>query len=275
MKSRIVHEVTPETMLTASYEHFRAYELYLGQGVDGEIYDTPELAWAISGVLSPYMNSVVRTQLAPEGDVDRCIETVLEHAKRRSVPMGWFLLPGTTPEDMGSRLLAHGLTYDDAQPGMCVDLYTLPDRVSAPDNLRVVEVLDLLTLEQWTTAWRESYNSTEARRQSRFNFRASQGLDSELPYRSFLGFLDDEPVATSELFLGAGVAAVVWVGTVPSARRQGIGAAITLAPLLEARRLGYRIGALTSSSMGYRVYQQLGFQEMCRIPVYTWLPDEK
>jgi predicted GNAT family acetyltransferase len=51
-------------------------------------------------------------------------------------------------------------------------------------------------------------------------------------------------------------------------RGQGIGAAITLAPLLEARRLGYRIGALTASAMGYPVYVRLGFQEMCRIPVY-------
>jgi len=274
MSSKIVQEVTPETMLIASYEHFRAYELFLGQGLGGEIYDTPELAWAISGVLSPYMNSVVRTQLPPETDVDKCIETVLEQAKQRSVPMGWFLLPGTVPEDMGSKLAAHGLTYDGEQPGMCIDLQTLPDRSQTPDSLKIVEVLDLPTLDQWTKTWQESYNSTEAKRLSRFNFRASQGLDSKSRYRSFLGYLGDQPAATSELFLGAGVAAVVWVGTIPSARHQGIGSAITLAPLFEARHLGYRIGALTASTMGFNVYQKLGFRAMCRIPGYYWSPTD-
>ena len=46
----------------------------------------------------------------------------------------------------------------------------------------------------------------------------------------------------------------------------------TMAPLLKARRLGYRIGSLTASPMGYQVYRQLGFQEMCRLPVYIWQP---
>ena len=271
----IVKEVSPATLFTASHEHFMAYELYCAHAPNGEIHDTPELAWGISGVLSPYMNSVVRTRLNPEADVDEVIETVLHRAKQRSVPMGWFLLPGSEPYDMGPKLVAHGLTYDGADPGMSVDLQALPDRVPSPPHLRIVEVLDRATLEQWMSAWGDSYNATDIKRQNRFDFRAGQGLDSKLPYRSFLAYLDDQPVATSELFLGAGVAAVVWVGTIPAARRQGIGAAITLAPLLEARRLGYRIGSLTASPMGYPVYQQLGFQEYCRIPVYLWLPAEK
>ncbi len=271
----IVKEVSPATLLTASYEHFRAYALYCAGALNGEVHDTPELAWGISGVISSYMNSVVRTCLAPETDVDECIETVLARAKERSVPMGWFLLPGTEPADIGSKLEAHGLQHDGDDPGMSVDLHVLPDRVPASENLRIVEVLDLPTLEQWVNAWGDSYRATEAMRQSRFAFRANLGLDSKLPYRPYVAYLDDQPVATSELFLGAGVAAVVWVGTIPAARHKGIGAAITLAPLLEARRLGYRIGSLTASSLGYPVYLQLGFQEFCRIPVYVWQPDSR
>jgi GNAT superfamily N-acetyltransferase len=122
--------------------------------------------------------------------------------------------------------------------------------------------------------WGKSYNNApEEMRQSRFSFRAGLELHGASRYRSFLAYVDGEPVATSELFLGAGVAAVMWVGTIPAARGKGIGAAITLAPLLEARRLGYRIGALTASPRGYHVYQQMGFKEMCRIPVYRWVPE--
>jgi hypothetical protein len=43
-------------------------------------------------------------------------------------------------------------------------------------------------------------------------------------------------------------------------------------PLREAWDLGYRIGVLGSSEMGYPVYRRLGFEERCRIGLYEWKP---
>ena len=54
----------------------------------------------------------------------------------------------------------------------------------------------------------------------------------------------------------------------PEARGKGIGAAMTLAPLLKARESGCRLGILQSSQMGYGVYKALGFQEHCKIDLY-------
>ncbi len=72
------------------------------------------------------------------------------------------------------------------------------------------------------------------------------------------------------LFLGAGVAGIYNVVTTPETRGQGIGTAMTLAPILEARGIGYRIGVLTSSEMGFGVYRRLGFQEICKSGNYEW-----
>ncbi len=56
--------------------------------------------------------------------------------------------------------------------------------------------------------------------------------------------------------------------------KKGIGAAMTLTPLLEARSLGYEIGVLGASQMGYPVYKRIGFQKYCLIEMYTWKPEE-
>jgi hypothetical protein len=39
-----------------------------------------------------------------------------------------------------------------------------------------------------------------------------------------------------------------------------------------ARDLGYGVGVLGSSEMGYGVYHRLGFRENCRIGLYEWRP---
>lgn len=96
------------------------------------------------------------------------------------------------------------------------------------------------------------------------------GLSDQGAWHHYLGYWNGEPVATTSLFLGAGVAGIYFVWTLPSARRQGIGAAITLAALQDARRLGYRLGILGASSMGYSVYQRLGFREYCKLEIYEW-----
>jgi len=70
--------------------------------------------------------------------------------------------------------------------------------------------------------------------------------------------------------LHAGVAGIFAVSTLPEARGRGIGTALTVAPLVDAREAGYRVGTLQASDMGYPIYRKLGFQDVCQYNLYIW-----
>jgi predicted acetyltransferase len=71
------------------------------------------------------------------------------------------------------------------------------------------------------------------------------------------------------VFCSSSVAGVYAVGTLPEARRQGIGSAITLRGLRDARERGYRVGVLQSSQMGYNLYRRFGFENCFVIKSYA------
>jgi len=87
----------------------------------------------------------------------------------------------------------------------------------------------------------------------------------------YLARTEGRPVGTCALHL-ENAAGVYSVGTLPSVRRQGIGTALSLRALADARSAGYSIATLTASELGARLYIALGFKEYCRYREYVWRP---
>jgi GNAT superfamily N-acetyltransferase len=102
------------------------------------------------------------------------------------------------------------------------------------------------------------------------NTSLGPGTDA-LPIRYYLGLSHGEPVAASMLALGAGVVSIYNNATIPEAQRKGFGAAMTLTALCEVRSLGYCVGILHSTEMGYIVYQRLSFQWYCKLGLFVWM----
>ncbi|MFX0029316.1 MAG: GNAT family N-acetyltransferase, partial [Candidatus Hermodarchaeota archaeon] len=88
-----------------------------------------------------------------------------------------------------------------------------------------------------------------------------------------LAYYDGNPVASSLVLYKAGVAGIHMITTLEEARGKGIGTAITLAPLNEAKKLGYETAILHSTEMGINMYKQMGFKEYCTIQLFKWQPN--
>ena len=251
---------------------FEWYE-YLGRSPKAERYDSPELKWVLTGISHSFLNTVLRTHLAPNHADSRIKETIAYFGSRGMSQFCWWNEPGTQPADLGERLIAQGFIYSEGSPGMAVDLSALKEEPASPSGLTIEAVGDEEALIQWVHPFfigfggPDGFGGRDARNAT---FELFAGLGFEMPLRSYVGWLGGKPVAASQLFLGAGVAGIYCVATVSEARRQGIGGALTLAPLREARAMGYRIGILQASPKGERVYQRLGFQEYCRMRHYVW-----
>ncbi len=156
---------------------------------------------------------------------------------------------------------------------MAVDLANLNADLKKPEGLSVQIAQNDNSRKEWCHTMALGFEW-----KTPFNVSALNGWQKLLEctemetVQAFTGWLDGKPVATSLLLLAAGVVGIYAVATVPESRRKGIGAWMTLSPLLEARKMGYRAGILQASEMGENVYRLLGFREYCRIKEYYWKP---
>jgi GNAT superfamily N-acetyltransferase len=221
-----------------------------------------------------YHNCVVRADLAAE-DADAAVEATVERFMGRNVPGSWHVGPSMRPADLPSRLEAHGLSGcspDDAEPGMAIDLDSLPGDWPAVDQLAIRPVTGLSELDEFRQVLASGFGEGPLEADWVCEMYARIGLDPSRGWQHFVGRLGTEPVSTTSLFVADGVAGIYFVCTSPDYRARGIGAATTLAALHAAREMGLDLAILTSSPMGHRVYERLGFREYCRITVAEFDP---
>jgi GNAT superfamily N-acetyltransferase len=263
----VMNASTPPLIVSIKANLFEYYA-YLGRSPRAEWRDDLELTWLLTGISHPFLNNVLRTRLA-SNQVDERITQTLAYCQSKGVTrLSWWAEPDTCPPELGRHLVAHGLICTSGGPGMAADLLALNEAVASPPDLTIERVQDAETLNQWVQAAVAGFELAEASAQACFDL--FMGLGFDLPLRNYVGLLKGKPVATTELFLGAGVAGIYWVSTVPEARRQGAAAVMTLAPLREARDMGYRVGILHASDMGFGVYRRLGFQKHCDMEHFYW-----
>jgi ribosomal protein S18 acetylase RimI-like enzyme len=218
---------------------------------------------------NPMFKGAWRTRLSVEETETRIDEVLDWFEQRGSSHFFWWTDPQTQPADLAERLLKRGFDGNlEGEPGMVLDLDDLNENIQPNRELSIYWAVNQERLEDWQEAFAEAFGAAKADGKAWADATlAAGGVDA--PWQLYVGYLDGKPVATSILFTGAGVAGIYGVGTIPSARNQGIGSRMTLIPLQIARKAGLRQAVLFSSRLGYPVYTRLGFREVdCKIGIY-------
>jgi ribosomal protein S18 acetylase RimI-like enzyme len=255
--------LVPSAMEANQVDHMT----YLPRGLPGAtVRDAPGLLLVDSGIPSNTFNVVCRTRLR-ERDADAGIDAAVEHFRAVSRPFAWWVGPGALPEDLDARLTARGLKRAEQEAGMAADLSRLP-ALTLPAGLVIRRVSTEREMADFARILAHNWEPMDPNVVDFYTRTARAALAPDSPIRCYVGYLDGVPVATSECHLAHGVAGLYSVATLKAARRRGIGGALTLAPLLDAREAGYRTATLQASAEGEGVYARLGFEARGVFRVY-------
>jgi GNAT superfamily N-acetyltransferase len=263
-------DASVDELSRAVEENEAEFLLAMGRAGGGEERHDAEITWNIGGSPIGYHNCVVRADLSPER-VEAAIDASQELMGAKRVPGSWHVGPSMRPSDLDDRLRAHGFE-GGPEPGMAVQLDDLA-AFDEPTGFRLERVVEAGRLAEYEQVLSLSFGEGPPEAEWVCAIYARIGLTDDVPWRHYLARVDGRPVATASLFFAAGVAGLYFVSTLPELRGRGIGASISRAALLAARDLRFRFGVLGSSRMGQRVYERLGFRQVCDVNVYEWSPD--
>ncbi len=262
----VLTDRTREALIEAIDRNCIDFFQHYGYGPECEIFDDGGLAWFATGIPHPLFNGVMATDL-PDAEVDAAIDGMVTEFRRRRIPLEWTTMAGTRPRDLGRRLVAKGFEHTLDVPGMAMDLQSLPDEESL-EGLSIERARSWADLETCLRIALATFEINEAFVPRLLEIEKGMPDDQKARTRHYLARLDGRAVATSELYLAAGVAGLYFVGTLAEARRRGLARAVTHAAMRDARDMGYRIGTLQATPMGASVYRRLGFQEHLTMGIY-------
>lgn len=253
-----------DTLVRAVEANFVDVWSLLGDSA-GELHVGAEARWICAGdyVL---LNAVLETRTDPL-PTPVAIEKLATRIIDRAGSCVWWVLPSASGTPLAQRLEKIGFSARPSWPGMAVRLDEL---VAAP----AVSALELLRVES-SDAFDDYMAAFDGSLSPGPGFSAAFrraatviGFEVDAPMAHFVVRENGVPIACASFMEGGGAAGLYNVGTVEAARGRGIGAWVSTTALLHGQRRGYPIGVLQSSKLGYRVYQRLGFREVCGLTPY-------
>jgi len=256
-------DISDEALVIAIRANMCGFFRHVSRSNPLEHFENEQFTRWYTPLQHPWFNGVLSSDPHNEGNESFIDESIQYFREKGIKTFTWWMEPHLNPSDWKPALSRHGFGYSNDTPGMAIDLLEMNESMPGLDGLEIRIAGDAESIITWSRVFIKGYGLPSAWESITVDLWMQLGLD--LPIRNYLGYLDGRPVSTSTVFYGGGAAGIYCVSTLPEARGRGIGAAITLKPLQAAREMGYSVGVLQSSEMGFNVYKNLGFRHLCQI----------
>jgi GNAT superfamily N-acetyltransferase len=272
----ILQDLTMSALAIAMEANFNEEALCFGRSrIQWELHKTPELYWIYTGPGEQngvFLSSFDSDDVAYAGEK---IDEMLDFYSSRHTSFIWTTGPSTHPANLATLLEARGFVLVASTIGMAADLYALNEQVHTSASLVIKEVEDLHALNILCEVEKRGFDTSDEGAQRYYDTYANAGFGPGMPWRHYVGWLRDVPVASASLLYHAGVAGIYGISTVQEARRQGLAAAMTLHVLRQARDMGHRVAILSPTDMSEAIYRRIGFRAYCTLQHYRWSLGEK
>jgi len=265
-------DVTDLYVLKAIEKNAVARLLYWCHWPQMRLIEHPYAAGTESGLPFPFFNNIFSVEI-PHPKVEPVVDDVITRFCSRSVPCFWWSGPVNHDQRVASILEARGFVKAVEGAAMAIDLSNCP--LPKPGPADIIEVTSDDELEDWTRTCTAAFQFIDALSGWWHELFTSISYGSPSPLRHFLAYIDGKPVGTGSAFIEDGVVGLASVGVKPEYRRRGIGSALTVAALKEARSIGCQLGVLFSSPMATSMYERLGFRRYGTGHCYLWSPEGK
>ncbi|GAA2155558.1 acetyltransferase (GNAT) family protein [Humibacillus xanthopallidus] len=239
------------------------FRLVARSGVVAALPDDDVVAY-ISDVKFPLFNAITGARFAAGTATARTTELVDAYVDR-GLPFLWWATPSHLTPETDAVLRSRGIE-PSPEPGMHVPLRGPVDTGVPRDGLEIVEtgpspeVVDVMTA---------GFGFPDVVADPLLRVFGAFGPDVAF---HALARLDGVAVGVGSVFVTGRTAGIYNIATVESARRRGIGYAVTATLMNIARERGCTEAVLMASVMGRPTYERLGFVEVCQTPQYVWNP---
>lgn len=265
------NELTREELVKYNHANFIKYREWYTRTPRGNMYRDDNVLRYESEVPGPKWSGILMSS-CNEDEADSLIEKHMEYfCSKGLLGFMWYVVPSTNPRTMGDKLEAQEFSKVASSPMMSIDLHSLPKRKEIP-GLEIRPVRSKEEMKIFDKVLETQFQLGEATFKKIYEIECSLGFEEDCPRQLYVAYQDGIPVSTNFMLLDDDVAGWYKIATHPDYERRGIGTAMTLAPLYDAKERGYNVGVLQSTEAGHKVYGRLGFKEDGILDwyMYTW-----
>lgn len=225
----------------------------------------PDVHAVHCSVPHPLFNSVCGATF-PDDEVEARALAVVAAYVERGLPFLWWATPSGHAESLRPVLTGAGLAVEDV-PGMWRSCELALDPL-LPDGLSVDVAESAAELRTSIEVMTEGFAMPA-------DLVAPLLAVVDAMVGSFVqvtAHLEGRPVGSGTVFFDGTTGGLYNIATLPGARGRGVGRAVTATLANIARERGCAETVLHASEAGRPLYDRLGYEAVCAVPQFVWIP---